>query len=71
MMPLANQEGANSLSRTLMLQKACKTKVEASTATAKYLPGLKLLKSDLCPFMKQPQWLAGCCAIDIGHVLER
>ena len=71
MVPLANQEGANSLSHALMLQKVCKTKVKASTAKYKHLPGPRLLKGDLCPFMRQPQWLVGCCAIDIGHVLER
>lgn len=67
MMPLANQERENSLSHALMLWKVCETNVKTSTA----LPGLELLKSDLCSFMKQPQWLAGRCAIDIGHVLER
>jgi len=71
MMPLANQEGANSLSHALMLQKVCETKVKASTAKHMHLPGPRLLKKDLCAFMKKPQWLVGCCAIDIGHVLER
>lgn len=71
MMPLANREGENSLSLALMLQKVCKTKVKASTAKYIHLPGPRLLKRDLCPFIQQPQWLVGCCAVDIGHALER
>lgn len=67
MMPLANQEGANSLSHALMLQEVSK----ASTATCMQIPGPRLLERDLCPFIQQPQWLVGCCAINTGHTLDK